>query len=279
MSKNIFTRYLLHMKKIFLLVATLGLLTACGDRNHTDNDTANTSPAIPPPAVMNYTVLKIYPHDTTSYTEGLLWLNNSLYESAGQYKESRLLRTTLETGKLLQKTVLPDNYFGEGISVIHNKIYQLTYKEHKVFVYDMNFKKLPQEFEWPYEGWGMTTDGTNLILNTGGSNLYFVEPETFKIVRTLGVVDNNGYVDSINELEYLDGYVYANRYLTDYILKINLKTGLVEGKADLKEILEKNNQPRTSRTEVLNGIAYDSTKKSFYITGKYWPALFEVRFN
>jgi glutamine cyclotransferase len=229
---------------------------------------------------MNYSVLKIYPHDSTSYTEGLLWLNNSIYESAGEYKQSRIQRTALETGKVLQKTPIMDaQYFGEGISIINNKIYQLTYKEHKVFVYDMNFKKLPQEFSWPYEGWGMTTDGKSLILNTGGSTLYFVDPETFKVEKTLAVIDNNGYVDSINELEYLDGYVYANRYTTNYILKINLKTGYVEGKADLTGIFEKNGVKPADKQEVLNGIAYDSTKKSFYITGKYWPALFEVRFN
>ena len=143
----------------------------------------------------------------------------------------------------------------------------------------MNFKKLPQEFEWPFEGWGMTTDGKHLIINTGGSNLYFVNPETFKIERTLGVTDQNGYVDSINEMEYLDGYVYANRYLKDDILKINLKTGLVEAKADLSGIFEKNNITVKNNIDVLNGIAYDAAKKTFYITGKYWPNVFEIRFN
>jgi glutamine cyclotransferase len=266
------------MKKLLLIAsAFIGLATACNNSNSSETEISN---AVPPPAVMNYTVLKVYPHDSTSYVEGLLWLNNSLYESAGQNGESRLQRTDLQTGKILQKTPIMDKqYFGEGISIINNKIYQLTYKEHKVFVYDMNFKKLPQEFTWLYEGWGMTTDGKSLILNTGGSTLYYVNPETFKIEKTLPVMDNNGYVDSINELEYVDGYVYANRYTTNYILKINLKTGYVEGKADLTGIFEKNGVNMSEKSEVLNGIAYDSVKKSFYITGKYWPALFEVRFN
>ena len=223
-----------------LIVFSSLMLFACGNQQNNDAETVNAN-VTPAPAVMNYQVLKIYPHDTSSFTEGLIWLNNSLYESTGLNKQSKLLRVNLETGKAFQKVILPDIYFGEGISVLNNKIYQLTYREHKVFVYDMNFKKLPQEFEWPFEGWGMTTDGTHLIINTGGSNLYFVNPETFKIERTLGVTDQNGYVDSINEMEYLDGYVYANRYLKDDILKINLKTGIVEAKADLSGIFEKNN--------------------------------------
>ena len=199
-----------------LFVVSSLLLFACGNHQNNDTETVNAN-VTPAPVIMNYQVLKIYPHDTTSFTEGLIWLNNSLYESTGMNKQSKLLRVNLETGKAFQKIILPDIYFGEGISVLNNKIYQLTWREHKVFVYDMNFKKLPQEFEWPFEGWGMTTDGKHLIINTGGSNLYFVNPETFKIERTLGVTDQNGYVDSINEMEYLDGYVYANRYLKDDI--------------------------------------------------------------
>ena len=254
------------------------LFFSCGNNQNSTSETINTS-VTPAPAVMNYQVIKLYPHDTTSFTEGLIWLNNTLYESTGLNKFSKLLRVNLETGKVLQKVILPDAYFGEGISVINNKIYQLTYTEHKVFVYDMNFKKLPQEFDWPYEGWGMTTNGTQLIINTGGSNLYFVNPETFKIERTLGVTDQYGYVDSINEMEFLDGYVYANRYQKNDILKINLKTGIVEAKADLSNIFEKNNITVTNNIDVLNGIAYNADKKTFYITGKYWPNIFEVRFN
>jgi glutamine cyclotransferase len=145
--------------------------------------------------------------------------------------------------------------------MINNKIYQGTYQEHKVFVYDMNFKKIG-EFEWPYEGWGMTTDGKSIIFDTGGSNIYFINPETFKIERTLGVSDNNGYIDSINELEYVDGYIYANIYLKDDIIKINAKTGLVEAKANMIDLHKKANLPSPPEKDVLNGIAYDSAKKS-----------------
>ena len=268
------------MKRIFTFFAfTVLLLTACNDEKKNEATDGGNSTAIMPPAVMNYTVLKIYPHDTTSFTEGLVWLNDQLYESTGNYGESSLLRAKLETGKALQKINLDKAYFGEGISIINNKIYQLTYQEHKVFVYDMNFKKI-KEFEWPYEGWGMTTDGKQLIMDTGGSNIYFINPETFAIERTLSVSNNNGYVDSINELEYVNGYLYANRWLTDYIMKINIKTGMVEAQADLSDIFIKNNLPPImDKGSCLNGIAYDSVKASFYITGKNWPNVFEVKFN
>ena len=267
------------MKRIISFLAFI-FLAACScnnDKSSSANDTDNSA-AVKPPVAMNYSVIKTYPHDSTSFTEGLFLLNGFLYESTGLPGKSRLLKANLETGKIMQKIDLDKAYFGEGISMINNKIYQLTYQEHKVFVYDMNFKKL-QELDWPYEGWGMTTDGKSLILDTGGSNIYFVNPETFKIERTLGVFDNNGYVDSINELEYVDGYLYANIWRTDYIIKINMKTGLVEAKADISDIHKKSNLPAPPPDNVLNGIAYDSAKKSFYITGKNWPTLFEVKFN
>lgn len=265
------------MKKI-LAVAWLLLLAACENSN---NPSAPDSIATPTAQVqpLNYTVLNIYPHDTTSFTEGLLFFNNELYEGTGMYKESKLLKISLKTGKALQQVKLAPQYFGEGICILDNKIYQLTYQEHKVFVYNLQFKKLPQEFEWPYEGWGMTTNGTQLIINTGGSNLYFVNPITFKIEKTVGVTDNNGYVDSINEMEWVDGFIYANKYLTDFILKINPTSGQVVARADLTGIMGKNNITPASKTEVLNGIAYHPEKKSFFVTGKYWPAMFEIRFQ
>lgn len=265
------------MKKI-LVAGWLLLLVAC-ESGTPSYSPENTVPPSTQVQLMNYSVLNIYPHDTTSFTEGLLFYNNDLYEGTGMYKESKLLKVNLKTGKGLQQVKLAPQYFGEGICILNNKIYQLTYQEHKVFVYDLQFRKLTQEFEWPYEGWGMTTNGTQLIINTGGSNLYFVNPETFKIEKTVGVTDNNGYVDNINEMEWVDGFIYANKYLTDFILKINPATGQVLARADLTGIMGKNNIAPAAKTEVLNGIAYHPEKKSFFITGKYWPAMFEIRFQ
>jgi len=265
------------MKKI-VAVGWIFLFAAC-ENGTSPSAPDNAAPAVMQVQPMNYSVLNIYPHDTTSYTEGLLFFNNELYEGTGMYKESKLLKVALTTGKILQQVKLAPQYFGEGICILNNKIYQLTYQEHKVFVYDLQFRKLPQEFEWPYEGWGMTTNGTQLIINTGGSNLYFVNPETFTIEKTVGVNDNNGYVENVNEMEWVDGFIYANKYLTDLILKINPATGQVVARADLSGILGKNNIAPTSKTEVLNGIAYHPEKKSFFVTGKYWPAMFEIRFQ
>lgn len=268
------------MKRSATLIAFIGFaIIACNNPKKNDSESAENSGAIPQPAVMNYSIIKTYPHDTTSFTEGLFLLNDKLYESTGLEKKSYVLKADIATGKAIQKIKLPDEYFGEGISTLNNRIYQLTWRNHKVFVYDMNFKKLPQEFEWPFEGWGMTTDGKQLIISTGGSNIYFVNPETFKIERTLNVMNNNGFVDSINELEYIDGYVYANVWQSDYIIKINLKTGIVEARADLSDIFRKAGLPAEPKDNVLNGIAYNPQKKSFYVTGKNWHTLFEVKFN
>ena len=268
------------MKKIFGLIVMVCLLASCKDSNNQDGN-QNTAPAIAAPANLTYTVINEYPHDSASFTEGLIWLNGSFLESTGEKGTSYLLKTNLNTGKAEKKFKLGNQYFGEGIAVLNNKIYQLTYQEHKVFVYDMNFNKLPQEFEWPYEGWGMTTDGKSLILDTGGSNIYFVNPETFKIERTLGVVNNNGYVSMVNELEYVDGYLYANIWMTNDIIKINTQTGLVEAKADMTDLIKSshNHKDLDIKTNVLNGIAYNAEKKTFYITGKNWPSLFEIKFN
>ncbi len=267
------------MKYPIPILIILLFLSSCNDQQNAESNQP-VSGAIVAPATLNYSVINIYPHDTTSFTEGLIWLNGSFLESTGEKKVSYLLKVKPETGKAEKKYKLADQYFGEGIAVLNNKIYQLTYQEHKVFVYDMNFNKLSQEFEWPYEGWGMTTDGKSLIIDTGGSNIYFVNPETFKIERTLGVVNNNGYVSMVNELEYVDGYLYANIWQTNYIIKINAQTGLVEARADLTDIIKNNHQPETDTDKnLLNGIAYNPIKKTFYVTGKNWPSMFEIKFN
>ncbi len=134
-------------------------------------------------------------------------------------------------------------------------------------------------FDWPYEGWGITTDGSALIVSTGGSNIYWVDPNNFKITKTLGVSDNNGYTDSINELEWVNGFIYANKYLTDYILKIDPASGQVVGKLNLTGLLQQSNQPIVANTDVLNGIAYNPTTGTIFVTGKRWPALYELKLN
>lgn len=268
------------------LVTCLVLSCSCNNNNDTNNKIPDSTVSTidPAPPVINYTVVKTYPHDTTSYTEGLFWLNNGLYESTGNYKQSELRVNSLITGQPIKKIKLGDEYFGEGISLINNKLYQLTYKEKKVFVYDpATFKKI-KEFEWTTgEGWGMTHNDSELIISNGSSNLYYVDPETFKTKRIVGVTNNYGPVPAINELEYVKGVVYANVYETNTILKIDANTGKVLGTMDFTGILEKYGMPRPDEFygegSVLNGIAYDAAKSSFYITGKNWPTVFEIKLN
>jgi glutamine cyclotransferase len=266
------------MKKILVLAAIALFINAC--KNNDSDNTENTSVgnAIPAPANINFNILAVYPHDTSSYTQGLIWQNNSLYEGTGIEGQSKLMKVDLKDGKIEKSVSLSPDIFGEGITLFNDKIYQLTWQNHKVYVYDAKSFKKSKELSWEHEGWGLTNDGTNLIVSTGDSNLYYVDPETFKVRKIVGVTDNNGPVGNLNELEYIDGFVYANIYLTDFIIKIDPSNGHVIGKMDLSGLLEKSGkQVDKKEGSVLNGIAYDSTKKSMYITGKKWPLMFEMK--
>jgi Glutamine cyclotransferase len=266
------------MRNIFLVVVISFLFYSCSCNNNSEV----IASGIPEPAVMNYAVTNVYPHDTTSYTEGLEFHNGFLYESGGDenYKgNSRLVRTDIKTGKDLQRIDLTKEYFGEGISILNGKIYQMTWKEHKCFVYDSATFRKVNEFTYESEGWGMTNDGKYLIMDNGGSNLYWRDPETFKVVKTLNVVDNNGSLGQINELELVNGFIYANVFETYNIVKIDTATGHVVAKADLSNILQKSTVNNFPHMDVLNGIAYDKSSDKFYITGKYWPNVFEVTFQ
>jgi glutamine cyclotransferase len=270
------------MKKATPSLALLLLvLISCNTPSQPPQAEVATTTATP---VINYTIVKTYPHDTTSYTEGLFLLNNKLYESTGLEGKSELRIEDLNTGKADKMIKLDKQYFGEGISVLNNKLFQLTWQEQKVFVYDPVTLKKINEYEWTTgEGWGMTHNDSELIISTGGSNLYFVDPETFKVKRATGVTDEYGPVAKVNELEYVNGVVYANVYETDKIIKIDPVTGKVLGKMDMTGLLDKAGvtYPKNwdGENNVLNGIAYDAAKNSFYITGKNWPLLFEIKLN
>ena len=213
-----------------------------------------------------------------------------MYESVGNYKESDIRITDLATGKILQSKKMDKKYFGEGLTVLNGKAYQLTYKENTAFVYDAKTLNQLATFNYHFgEGWGMTTDGTYLIISTGSSNIYFYDPNTFKEVKRIGVYNQYGAIPQINELEYIKGFIYSNQLMTDYIFKIDPTSGKVVGKVDLSDLREKYNLPsleqiRTTPTEgdspgVLNGIAYDSTTNRIFITGKNWPNLFEIKLD
>lgn len=235
-------------------------------------------------APLSYQLLNIYPHDTTSFTEGLLIHEGELYESTGYtdeipYTRSLFGTVDLTTGHIRVKAELDKNkYFGEGIVFLKDKIYQLTYKTRVGFVYDAKTFSKQREFNYPsQQGWGLTTDGAYLIMSDSTPDLRYLDPETFRVVRSLRVTDNNTPVDQVNELEYIHGFIYANRYTTNYILKIDPSSGRVVGKLDLSS-LEQQARNKYPGSMEMNGIAYDSVADKVYITGKLWPDIYVIRF-
>ena len=236
------------------------------------------------PENINFKVVNAFPHDTTSYTEGFLFHKGLLFESTGHtntYASSRSAfgPVDLKNGRIEIKAEIDKNrYFGEGIAFLKDRIYQLTDTTHIGFIYNADTYKKLGTFTYDGDGWGLTTNGNYLIMSNGSSNLYYREPSTFKIIKTLNVTDNNGPVQNINELEMIHGYIYANQWLTDNILKIDTATGKVVGKLDLSS-LRTEAKMKYAFSEETNGIAYDSVTNKVYVTGKLWPLIYEIQFN
>jgi glutaminyl-peptide cyclotransferase len=262
------------------------LATACRDASNSSGNSVpvTEAPVSNDPPAITYTILNALPHDVNSYTEGLLMHDGKLYESSGapqEYDSTRSIVGIVDpvTGKIAVKAELDRKiYFGEGITILHDKLYQLTWTNKKGFIYDLKkkYKKIG-EFSFPStEGWGMTTDGSSLIMSDGSSNLTYLDPETFKTIRIVGVTDNNGPVGNINELEYVNGNILANIYQTPYIIRIDPNTGKVLGKADFGGLV-KELKLKGTEAEYMNGIAWDSAKNRIYITGKLWPNIYEVQ--
>jgi len=224
--------------------------------------------------VFGYKIVNTYPHDTNSFTQGLIFDKGVLYESTGLNGHSAVKIVDLKTGKTLKSHELPDNYFGEGIAIIENKIIQLTWRSKTGFVYDKKTLKLIKKFSYQTQGWGITYDGKYLIISDGSAVLYFMDPNTFKVVGTLEVHGDSGKVSKLNELEYINGEIYANIWGIEKIARINPKTGRVTAWINLSGLLS--DQDKKNRVDVLNGIAFNSDKGSLFVTGKLWPKLFEI---
>jgi glutamine cyclotransferase len=224
--------------------------------------------------VFGYKIVITYPHDTNSFTQGLIFDKGVLYESTGLIGRSAVKIVDLKTGKTLKSHELPDNYFGEGIAIIENKIIQLTWRSKTGFVYDKKTLKLIKKFSYQTQGWGITYDGKYLIISDGSAVLYFMDPNTFKVVGTLEVYGDNGKVSKLNELEYINGEIYANIWGIEKIARINPKTGRVTAWIDLSGLLS--DQDKKNRVDVLNGIAFNSDKGRLFVTGKLWPKMFEI---
>jgi len=227
------------------------------------------------PPVHGIQVVNTYPHDPGAFTQGLAFADGFLYEGTGQYGQSSLRKVDLESGKVLQKLPLTPQYFGEGIAVVGDRILQLTWLNQVGFVYDRQTFKTQQTFRYSGEGWGITSDGERLIMSDGSATLRFLDPKTFDVTGRVTVRDRRRPVRHLNELEYVEGEVYANVWGSDFIVRIAPKTGDVLGWIDLTDLLPARQRP--NRDAVLNGIAYDTKGKRLFVTGKLWPKLFEIR--
>ncbi|HEX8021422.1 glutaminyl-peptide cyclotransferase, partial [Mucilaginibacter sp.] len=234
------------------------------------------------PARYTYKVEKVFPHDTAAYTEGLQYIDGVLYESLGDTGHSAIRKVDLNTGKVLLQTKLDNQYFGEGLAVVDDKVIQLTYREKVGFVYDKKTLKLLNNFTNNVgpEGWGMCYDGNKLYMDDSTNRLWFLDKNTYRPIGHVDVCDDKQQIDSINELEYINGKIYANVYQTDNILVINPKTGAVEQVIDMKEIYPVASRPpdRDWNNNVLNGIAWDEKGQRLFVTGKKWPHLYQVKF-
>jgi glutamine cyclotransferase len=224
--------------------------------------------------VYTYNITNAYPHDRNAFTEGLVFEDGALYEGTGLFEQSTLRRVELETGAVLQIRELPDQFFGEGITIYGDKIIQLTWQSNVGFVYDKNSFELLEEFHYSTEGWGITHNGTCLIMSDGTSTLHFLDPQTFTEIGQLQVFDNDNPVTRLNELEYVQGEIYANVWQTDLIARIAPETGRVVGWVDLRGLLTA--EDRSEPVDVLNGIAYEAVTDRLFVTGKWWPKLFEI---
>lgn len=228
------------------------------------------------PPTISYRLENTYPHDLKAYTQGLVYLDGFLYEGTGNYNESSLRKVVINTGESVRMMSLPGDIFGEGITIYKDKIYQLTYKSQVGFVYDLaSFKRLQKVYYQNKEGWGLTNDGEYLIMSDGTHNIYYLDPEYFTEIKQIEVYDHKGPVNSLNELEYIDGKIFANIYGQEIIVIIDPLTGKVTGQLNMKGILS--TPVNDTRRDVFNGIAWDPEKRLLYVTGKYWPSLFEVR--
>ena len=272
---------MLQSIKYLLLITFIFVIASCGNNIATSENEAENDNVIKAPTQLQYEVVKVFPHDTSAYTQGLEWHGEILVEGTGNYGKSILHKLDVNMQGISKKIKLPKELFGEGITIFKDKIYQLTWKEHKVFVYDANTLKKERELYWQYEGWGITHNDSALIVSTGGSDIYFVDPNTFAIQKTIGVYNNYGYVSDINELEYVDGKIFANIYGQNEVVVIEPATGQILNSINFSNLLAQANVKYDPTTiddgYVLNGIAYQPKTKTFFVTGKCWPVMVEIK--
>ena len=228
------------------------------------------------PALYGYEVVNAYPHDPAAFTQGLVYLEGVLYEGTGLNGRSSLRKVELETGRVLQQRDLDTRFFGEGIAIFNNRVLQITWQSQTAFVYDVDTFELRTQFSYATEGWGLTHDGERLIMSDGTSTLYFRDPFSFAETGRVAVRQGDSPVANLNELEFIDGQVFANIWQSDRIVRIDPHSGQVTGIIDLSGLLSAADRGGR-RVDVLNGIAYDARGDRLFVTGKWWPKLYEVK--
>jgi glutamine cyclotransferase len=272
-----------HLRKTLLIPVVIVFSFACKNKTGA-KESVETYTSADQPLAMEFKVLNAFPHDTAAYTEGFLFHHGQLFESTGHtssFPSSRSLFgvVDLKNGMIDARAEIDKNkYFGEGIVFLKGRIYQLTDTTRIGFIYDEKTYKKLGNFYYAGEGWGLTTNGSYIMMSNGSSTIFYRDPSSFKVVKTLGVSDNNGPVQNLNELELINGFLYANQWLTDYILKIDTTNGKVVGRLDLSRLKEEIKM-KNPFSEETNGIAFDPEKNKIYVTGKRWPAIYEIQFD
>jgi glutamine cyclotransferase len=250
------------------------LAVACSTERPAPVKEVPDTPPPPPARRYTYRIVRTLPHDTNAFTQGLVVHNGFFVESTGQYGQSSIRRVAIESGTLQRKTALDDRYFGEGMTILGDKAFMLTWLTQVGFVYDVNTLQQRSTFTYQGEGWGLTNDGANLIMSNGTNMLMVIDPVTYRLVRTINVTLEGRAVPMLNELEWIEGEIWANIWRTNDIVRINPTTGVVQGVVDCTGILPQ--AVMTEATDVMNGIAYDSTTKAVYVTGKNWPHVYQI---
>ena len=258
------------MKQFAIILIAFATLVSCGGTRK-----KSATPQAVEPLFYTYEVVAEYPHLRTSYTQGLQFVDGELWEGTGEYGRSQLLRTDLVSGKVLQSKKLSKDEFGEGITVLGEKIYQLTWLNGKLHIYDRKMLTPLATHTYKGEGWGLTSDGTKLYMSDGTNHIRVLNPETMAQERRIGVTLRGESLSYLNELEWIEGKIWANVYTTNHIVIINPENGVVEGVIDLTGILPE--KEHDNKTDVLNGIAYDKAAKRIFVTGKNWSKLFEIK--
>lgn len=228
------------------------------------------------PAEYTFAIVRAFPHDTAAYTQGLTYRDGFLYEGTGRNGQSSLRKVNLETGVVLQRVELPSEYFGEGIAIYKGKVFQLTWQSHVCFVYDLTFHHL-REFSYPGEGWGLAANAGEFFMSDGTSEIRVLDPDTFREKGRIKVRDGSKPIDQLNELEIVEGQIFANVWHSNRIVRISPETGAVVGWIDLTGLLSP--VYHLGPEAVLNGIAYDAVRKRLFVTGKLWPNVFEIKLS